>query len=880
MSLTKYKEKRLFDKTPEPTGGSPSGAKLSFVVQEHQASHHHFDFRLELRGILKSWAVPKGLSMDSSKKRLAMLVEDHPYDYRDFEGIIPSGYGAGTVIVWDRGTYETKIIKEKNKKAQEHSITSQFWKGEIKFTLHGHKLNGDFKIYRAKEKGESSWYVQKLKDHYATTKNITEKNKSVLSGKTLEEVAENPQREWKSHKPVATDENNSVKEANISSLIKNGKKAAMPSSLKPMLCTLIKKSFNKEGWIHEVKWDGYRIIAFKNKNNVTLSSRSGIDYSERYTVVRDALKKIKGNFVIDGEVVAFNKEGEISFDAVQKANPDAQLAYYVFDIVWYDGKDMKELPLLDRKQILKQVIGENETVKFSDHFTDGVALYEKAEELELEGIVSKNENSIYSPGERGNNWLKLPTEKRQEFVIGGWAESTSARAFRSLLFGAYNEDGKLEWIGRSGGGYKEKDMPGILKKLKALETDASPFINKILDTKGAVIHYVKPELVANFKFATWTKSGRIRKPATFLGFRKDKKPQNVVREVPLSIKEENKIVDTSTAEQSNSKKEKLKPSLDSNWREIDKIPVISHDKIEIENCTVDLTNVEQQIWKDITKADLILYYNNIAPYILPHLHNRPLSLHIKPNGALAPGFYIKDMEGRQPECADIFSTKRKHPKKGKRNIIDYLICNNGATLLYVINLGCIDINPWTSTTDDYLHPNYIVIDLDPSDDDFKKVINTALAAKKVFDQLKLKTYPKTSGKTGMHLLIPCKGFTFPEARSIAIKICEMINKQVPNISTVENTISKRGNKLFIDYNQNDEADTIAAAYSIRPAKEPTVSTPLEWDEINAQLNPRNFDINNILKRIEKKGDLFKAVNEEKIKKSNSKILHQFLCTVI
>jgi len=874
MSLEKYKQKRHFDKTPEPTGGKPASDKLRFVIQKHDASHLHYDFRLELRGILKSWAVPKGPSMKAGERRLAMLVEDHPWDYRDFEGIIPSGYGAGTVIVWDEGTYETNDIAEKDKKAQEHSITSQFWKGEIKFTLHGHKIKGDFKITRARDKGENAWYLLKLKDKYATAQDITAKDKSVLSEKTLEQVAANPDREWQSHKPAK--KNAATKSTASSILLKYGDKTAMPESLSPMLCTLVKEPFNKEGWLYEVKWDGYRVIAFKNKNKVSLRSRSGIDYSDRYTIVHNAVKQLKGDFVIDGEVVAFNKDGEVSFDAVQKANPDARLAYYVFDIVWYDGRDIKQLPLIERKEILKAITGENETVKFSDHFTDGIELYAQAQQLGLEGIVAKHELSKYSPGKRGDEWLKIPTAKRQEFVIGGWSESANGRAFRSLLFGAYNKDKQLQWIGRSGGGYKQKEMPGILKKLKALEINESPFINKILDTKGAAIHFVKPELVANFKFATWTTSGRIRKPATFLGFRYDKKAKNVIREVPLSVKEEEKIVESVPVKESKTKTTKVKASLSSNWPELEKIPITSNDKIEIENCTVKLTNIEQQIWSGITKADLITYYNNIAPYILPQLHNRPLSLHIRPYGATAPGFIIKDMEGRQPGCAGIFSTKRKHPKAGKRNTIDYLVCNNTPTLLYLINLGCIDVNPWTSTTDDYLHPDYIVIDLDPTDDDFKKVINTALAAKKVFDKLKLKAYPKTSGKTGMHLLIPCKGFTFPEARIIAVNICEMINKQVPEISTVENTISKRGDKLFIDYNQNDEADTIAAAYSVRPAKLPTVSTPLEWKEVNSKLDLNDFTIKTIIKRLAKKGDLFKDILNEKTRVSNTKILNRFL----
>jgi bifunctional non-homologous end joining protein LigD len=660
----------------------------------------------------------------------------------------------------------------------------------------------------------------------------------------------------------------------IKPLIEKGEKSPMPTRLSPMLCTLVKEPFNKQGWVNEVKWDGYRIIAFKNKNNVSLKSRSGIDYSDRYTVVHNAVKKLTGNFVIDGEVVAFDKKGEISFDTVQKANPDAPLAYYVFDIVWYDGRNVMQLPLIERKAILKNVIGENETVKFSDHFSDGIALYKQAEQLGLEGIVTKNASSIYRPGKRGDDWLKVPTAKRQEFVIGGWAESTRGRSFRSLLFGAYNKDKQLEWIGRSGGGYKEKDMPGILKKLKTIEISESPFINKILDAKGAVIHYVKPELVANFKFATWTKSGRIRKPATFLGFRNDKKPETVVREVPLSEREEKKIIEEPAAEKTGSAK--IKPSETSNWPELKKIPVTTKDKIEIENCTVELTNIEHHVWPGITKADLITYYNNIAPYLLPYIHNRPLSLHLKPYGATVKGFYIKDMEGNQPGCAEIFSTKRKHPKAGKRNVIDYLVCNNKPTLLYVINLGCIDLNPWSSRIDSYLEPDFIIIDLDPSDDDFKKVIETSLAAKKVFDKLKLTVYPKTSGKTGMHLLIPCKGFTFPEARIIAINIYKKIHELVPEITTDENSTSKRGAKLFIDYTQNDETDTIAAPYSVRPAPVPTVSTPLEWREVNKKLDPTKFTIHTIGDRLQKKGDLFEGVMNEKIRKKNSTLLRKLL----
>ncbi|WP_018613955.1 DNA polymerase domain-containing protein [Segetibacter koreensis] len=382
-----------------------------------------------------------------------------------------------------------------------------------------------------------------------------------------------------------------------------------------------------------------------------------------------------------------------------------------------------------------------------------------------------------------------------------------------------------------------------------------------------------------------TASGKIRKPAIFLGFRDDKDPKEVVREVPISAKDEEKVINEKP--QSNLEKEKttsqtlakrkiIETAEDSNWPIIENEAITSKEVFNIEGKDITITNIEKQLWSNVTKSDLIIYYHNIAPYILPYLKDRPQSLHIKNINAGAPGLYIKDMEGRQPEWADIFTTARKHRKKGKRSEIDYLVCNNEATLLYMVNLGCIDINPWTSRTGNYQQPDFVIIDLDPSDEDFKKAIDTANAAKQFFDAYKLKAFPKTSGKTGIHLYVPCEGFSFPEARKIAEHICEEVHLLVPHITTTDVTISKRGNKLYIDPNQNDEADTVAAPYSVRPYHHPSVSTPLQWKEINDKLNASAFDINTIFKRLEQKGDLFEKVCDKKIAIGNSKILRQFL----
>jgi bifunctional non-homologous end joining protein LigD len=435
----------------------------------------------------------------------------------------------------------------------------------------------------------------------------------------------------------------------------------------------------------------------------------------------------------------------------------------------------------------------------------------------------------------------------------------------------------LKFVGHSGSGFKDKVMKEVIDKLKPLETNKKPFVNEV--DHSTTPHWIKPQLVGNFKFATWTASGKIRKPAIFLGFRDDKDPKDVVFEVPLSTQEETKVVttqDEAPAAKPKGRKTKAavprKPvlvSTDSNWRELDKIPITSREVFTIESKEVELTNIEREVWDGIPKADLIQYYHKAAPFILPYLQSRPLSLHIKHIKATASGLYIKDMEGRQPSWAEVFTVKRKHKKKEKRDVIDYLVCSDEATLLYAVNLGCVDINPWTSTTADYLHPSFVIIDLDPSDNDFNKAIETAIAAKEYFDQHKIKAFPKTSGKTGIHLYLPCEGFTFPQARKIAERICKDIHEMVPDITTTNISVNSRGNKLYVDPNQNDEADTVAAPYSVRPFHHPSVSTPLEWKEVKAGLDPLSFDISTIFKRIDKKGDLFAGVIDKKIASQNS-----------
>jgi bifunctional non-homologous end joining protein LigD len=539
------------------------------------------------------------------------------------------------------------------------------------------------------------------------------------------------------------------------------------------------------------------------------------------------------------------------------------LIFYAFDLLWLDGKSLIDLSVLERKELLSKFLPVSDSIKFSDHFEDGLALFDHMKELEMEGIVAKKKKSIYRPGIRSNDWLKIQTSRREEFVVGGWSESISGRPFRSLVFGSY-KGGKLHYVGHAGLGFKDTEMPKILARLKKIEIKKTPFVNEV-DVESKV-HWVKPELIIEVKYTGFTRIGKIRKPAIFLGFREDKKPQEIT----------NEITEPTVVQKKEDKQTRIQTSEDSNWKIIERQKVSSEDTINIEGKPVRIINVEKKLWDDITKADLIRYYHSVSEYILPHLKDRPLSLHIKHIAPTVQGMYIKDMEGRQPEWADIFSTKRKHKKAGKRDTIDYLVCNNLGTLLYIINLGCIDLNPWTSRVQNYLYPDFIIIDLDPSDDDFDKAIEAAQAAKWIFDQYKLKVFPKTSGKTGIHLYIPCEGLNFPEARKIAEIICEDVHEQIPSITTTVVEIEKRGNKLYLDPNQNDEADTVASAYSVRPYNIPTVSTPVDWKEINNKLNPQDFTIHSIMKRIEKKGDLFLGVLDKKIAMRNSASLRKML----
>lgn len=547
MSLSKYKEKRSFDDTPEPEGTEHRGkGELSFVIQKHHASHLHYDFRLEMEGVLKSWAVPKGPSMNPADKRLAMMVEDHPFEYRNFEGIIPKGnYGAGTVIIWDQGTYVPADMPGTSRQEQHKALMTALQKGNLKIILKGKKLKGEFVLVKSHRPDmENGWLLIKTNDKYATDKDISEKDKSVVSGKNLDQVAASSTHEWHSNRDASGKEKKPKKEKSVSAttastsnqdnwekLLKaNGKKTPFPEQVSPMLATLTDKPFDKPDWIYEIKWDGYRAVGYLHKGKADIVSRNQLSYAAKFRPVVEALKEAPMDMVIDGEIVAMDEQDQVSFQQLQQWQKTGKgsLAYYVFDLLWIAGYSIMHWPLVDRKKLLEQVLPDHPMVRYSDHIVErGTEFYQLAADKGLEGIMAKDGNSTYLPGNRTANWLKIKTSRRQEAVIAGYTEGRGSRKhFGALVLGIY-EGNKFQYIGHTGSGFDEARLKDIYEQLKPLTTDDCPFDPK--PKTRMPVTWVKPKLVCEVKFQEWTRDNSMRHPI-FMGLRSDKKPTEVMRE--------------------------------------------------------------------------------------------------------------------------------------------------------------------------------------------------------------------------------------------------------------------------------------------------------------------------------------------------------------
>lgn len=887
MSLTKYNQKRSKDKTPEPFGGEPSGKELRFVIQKHDASHLHYDFRLEMDGVLKSWAVPKGPSTDPDVKRLAMMVEDHPYDYRDFEGIIPKGqYGGGTVIVWDEGIYEPAEPVEGDLKKQEKSLLHQLYSGKLKIKLKGKKLKGEFALVKAHGRGDNGWLLMKLDDRYASKDDVTLKDKSVISKKTIAQMEKSPDKVYgkNSLKKASTEKDKKVpvkragriiKEqldnpakqtarkktpaAAIADVLKGSPKQPFYDSVEPMLATLIDKPFDNEAWLYEVKWDGYRAVAFLNKTRAELKSRNDKSFNEKFYPIYDALKSMKLQAVLDGEVVVVAENGQANFGQLQnwRSEADGDLMYYVFDILWLNGHDLKKLPLTERRQLLKAILPAHQQIQLSRTFdTSGIEFLEAAKKMGLEGIIAKRKDSPYHVKDRTKDWVKIKANKRQEVVIGGFTRNEgTTKKFSSILVGVFDKK-KFIYTGKVGTGFNQKMQKEMMVLFEPLIVDKPAFseepdVNKPSrfrpNPPHAAVTWLKPHLIAEVSFAEMTTDGVMRHPS-FEGIREDKQAKDIVLEIEKPT--EGIVSEKSTGiimpRSKGSRKTLVNPS------EVSQVKKIGGHELKF-------TNLNKIFWpkEKISKGDLINYYYQIAPILLPYLKDRPESMNRYPNGITGKSFYFKNVKGKVEDWMDTYDYYSDGDKEQK----EYLIANDEATLLYMINMGCIELNPWSSTVKKPDHPTFCIIDLDPGTKTrFDQVIETALVTRDILDNMGVPNYCKTSGSTGLHIYIPLGGkYTYEQSKEFARIIVTLVHQELSKSTSIERAVKDRKGKLYLDFLQNRPHATIACAYSVRPKPGATVSMPLEWGEVRKGLKMTDFNIFNALDRVKGLGDIFRPV---------------------
>jgi bifunctional non-homologous end joining protein LigD len=853
MALKEYKNKRSFAKTPEPQGGRPDSKTLRFVVQKHAASRLHYDFRLEMDGVLKSWAIPKGPSLNPADKRLAMQVEDHPFDYRDFEGIIPAGnYGAGTVMVWDEGTYEPLEETNGTKAAQQKVLLKELRDGSLKFSLNGKKLKGEFALVRTKGRGENSWLLIKHRDRYASETPVIDKDRSVLSKKTLEQIAKNAASpEWSSNRKTTSSKSKTTPKS-TPSIPASAPRKPMPKDLPPMLATLIDKPFDDEGWSYEIKWDGYRALAYLQKGKVALRSRNNKSF-EKYYPIYDAFKQWSANAVIDGEIVVLNDKGQSDFGALQnwRSEADGSLIYYIFDLLWLDGRDLTGLPLSERRALLQSITPDDSIIRYSESFeTGGKEFFAKAQRLGLEGIMAKRTDSIYSPGARSRDWLKIKTASRQEVVIGGFTRNEdSPRLFSALLVGVF-EKGRLQYTGKVGTGYTEQMQRDMMKQFKPLIRKESPFatipdINQPSrfrpNPPEAKATWLKPVLVGEVAFREMTTDGVMRQPS-FQGMREDKDAKDIVLEKPTPIPDRA----PAPVKVSGSRRTLLNPSDETQTRKIN-----GHD--------LSFTHLSKIFWpkEKYTKRDLLNYYYQVAPYILPWLKDRPQSLNRHPNGIAGPGFYQKNVSGKVPDWITTFPYHSADDEKER----EFLVCTDEASLLYMISLGCIELNPWSSRTAKPDNPDWCIIDLDPDKKTpFEKVIEAAQVTRQILDAAGVTSYCKTSGSTGLHIYFPLGArYTYEHSKEFARIVVQHVQEKIPGFTTIERMTSARKGKMYLDFLQNRPQATIAAPYSVRPKPGATVSAPLHWEEVKKGMTTQDFTMKNMPARLKEMGDLFKPV---------------------
>ena len=838
--LEEYRRKRRFDQTPEPSGKDAQATfETTFVVQKHAARRLHYDFRLAINGTLKSWAVPKGPSLSSADKRLAVQTEDHPLEYGGFEGKIPEGsYGAGTVMVWDRGTFTVEGTLDARK---------QLEREEIKFNLNGQKLRGSFVLVKLRhsEKG-NEWLMMKHKDAAEDSAwNIEEHDGSVLTGRTLEEIKEELPPKRKAS-PIRAAE------------LQGARKCSMPSRVEPMLATLTDRPFSDPNWLFEIKWDGVRALARIENGALTLRSRTGVDMDKRYPELASLPDAWAGRqAILDGEIVALDTRGHSDFELLQERMhvraPSENLlsrvpvVYFVFDLLYCDGYDLRETPLLDRKQLLHRLLRTSEQFRYSDHQLEhGKELFGLAEQNGLEGIVAKRADSPYV-GNRSPYWVKLKITKTVDAVVGGWsAPRSAALPFGSLLLGLY-QGKKLRFIGHVGSGFDAKKLKEVTSKLQEFASPACPF-DTVPETNERP-SWVSPVLVARVKFSGWTQEHSLRHPV-FLALREDARPMDCQLENEAAPPADPTAVRAPefVGRVLNSKAQ-IEAELFKGCSET--------VTIELDGKRLRLSNLNKVYFPEsgYTKRNLLAYYFRMADFVLPFLRDRPLVLRRYPDGIKGQAFFQKDLREGIPEW---FTTMLVDSEK-RGEEIHYATANDRASLLFLTGLGCIDHNPWSSRYADLEHPDYFFFDLDPSEGtDFSVVVTIARVLHEKLEELRLVSFLKTSGATGIHLYIPVEPvYTYEQLRTFAEIVARTVTAEHSNLVTNERSVARRpAGRVLIDVQQNALGRPLAAPYAVRAFPQAPVSTPLLPRELRPGLRPASLNIKTVFARLKEKGDLW------------------------
>lgn len=907
--LNEYKRKRNFKLTSEPGPGKAKAnnelADLTFVIQKHSATRLHYDFRLEIDGVLVSWAVPKGPSLDPADKRLAVRTEDHPLDYASFEGTIPKGsYGAGPVIVWDNGTYTPDDNDELNwndRAAAEKRMRAGLKSGKLSFTLRGKKLQGSWALVRLKNT-KNDWLLIKHHDRFAqTNKNILLEERSVMSDRTIEDIETGRK---------------TVDKTDLS-LLAGARKSVMPTAVTPMLATLADQAFDNSQWIFEPKLDGIRAISFINQRKLSMVSRQGLDLTKRFAALAKELahNHTQSGLILDGEVVALDEHGKSSFQLLQQSaglrhlskgvssQTPAAIVYYVFDILYLNGFDLRGVSLLQRKKILKSSLVTSEHVRLIDYFPQkGKATYAACIKNGFEGTMAKKIDGIYESG-RSRDWLKFKNTNTAEFIIAGYKKGQGSRAksFGALLLGYYDPDGRLLYAGNVGTGFDRRLLDDLMSTFESLTSKTMPFSQKPPGQND--VTWLKPKLVAEIKFAEWTQDKRLRAPV-FMHVREDIAPLDVGKAKVVHVGQNKKTVKHAHSParapiQAVDKKENA-----SVFGIIEQLKDAGDElNADIDGYSISFTHLNKVYWPAeqghdaITKRDLLIYYAQVAPFLIPHMKDRPVTLLRFPNGYNNGKFYQKHFEHHPPAFVE---TCRLYSEQNHTDQ-EYILCNNLPTLLWLGQIADLELHTWAARVNpepdarkistkctgglDQIkrsilnYPDYIFFDLDPyiysgkevkgaepelNRAAFEKTCEVALIVKEMLDPLNMEAYLKTTGKTGLHIYLPIiRKYDYDTVRSVAETIGRAIVQKYPKLVTMEWSVAKRTDKIFFDHNMNSRGKTLRSIYSAAAAPGAPVSIPISWQEIG-KIYPSDYTIKTTPQRLAQYGDLWVDILKNKV----------------